>query len=90
MVHVTRIPMNEDSELESLSCPLGPPLNLSSDQLGPLVLGVVFDGDESPYPVTFPETNIFAPENRPKPSRKVVFQPSICRGYVSFREGIWG
>ncbi len=28
-----------------------------------------------------------APENRPKPNRKVVFQPSIFRGYVSFREG---
>ena len=36
-----------------------------------------------------PETNSkFAPENRPKPNRKVVFQPSIFRGYVSFREGI--
>ena len=34
-----------------------------------------------------PETNV-APENRPKPNRKVVFQPSICRGYVSFRECI--
>ena len=38
---------------------------------------------------TLPETNIFAPENRPKPTRKVIFQPSIFRGYVSFREGIW-
>ena len=28
-----------------------------------------------------------APENRPKPNRRVVFQPSIFRGYVSFREG---
>ena len=28
---------------------------------------------------TLPETNV-APENRPKPNRKVVFQPSICRG----------
>ena len=28
-----------------------------------------------------------APENRPGPNRKVVFQPSIFRGYVSFREG---
>ena len=37
---------------------------------------------------TLPETNI-APENRPKPNRKVVFQPSIFRGeHVSFREGI--
>ena len=36
---------------------------------------------------TLPETNVFAPENRPKPNRKVVFQPSICRGYASFREG---
>ena len=34
-----------------------------------------------------PETNSkFAPENRPKrPKRKVVFQSSIFRGYVSFR-----
>ena len=31
-----------------------------------------------------------APENRPKPNRKVVFQPSIFRGYVSFREGTHG
>ena len=35
---------------------------------------------------TLPKTNIFAPENRPGPKRKVVFQPSIFRGYVSFRE----
>ena len=36
---------------------------------------------------TLPGTNI-APENRPKPNRKVVFQPSIFRGEnVSFREG---
>ena len=35
---------------------------------------------------TLPETNV-APENRPKPNRKVVFQPSIFRGYVSLREG---
>ncbi len=29
-----------------------------------------------------------APENRPKPNRKVIFQPSILRGgNVSFREG---
>ena len=34
---------------------------------------------------TLPETNI-ALENRPKANRKVVFQPSIFRGYVSFRE----
>ena len=33
-----------------------------------------------------PKTNI-APENRPKPKRKVVFQPSIVRGeHVSSRE----
>ncbi len=37
---------------------------------------------------TLPETNV-APEKPLKigfPNRKVVFQPSICRGYVSFRE----
>ena len=28
-----------------------------------------------------------APENRPGPNRKVVFQPSIFRCYLSFREG---
>ena len=33
----------------------------------------------SPGADTLPETNV-APENRPKPNRKVVFQPSICRG----------
>ena len=27
-----------------------------------------------------------APENRPGPKRKLAFQPSIFRGYVSFRE----
>ena len=37
--------------------------------------------------VTLPKTNV-APEKLPKPNRKVVFQPSIFRGYVSFREGI--
>ena len=32
-------------------------------------------------PTTLPETNsLLAPENRPKPKRKVVFQPSIFRG----------
>ena len=37
---------------------------------------------------TLPETNIdIALENRPGPNRKVVFQPSIFRCYVSFREG---
>ena len=29
--------------------------------------------------VTLPEANIFAPENRAKPNRKVLFQPSIFR-----------
>ena len=29
---------------------------------------------------TLPETNVFTPENRPGPNRKVVFQPSIFRG----------
>ena len=40
---------------------------------------------------TLPETNVFAPENRPKPNRKVVFQPSIFRSYkyVCFMEGIY-
>ena len=37
---------------------------------------------------TLPETNIaVAPENKQGPKRKVIFQPSIFRGYVSFREG---
>jgi len=35
---------------------------------------------------TLPETNR-APENHPR--RKLVFQPSIFRGYVSFREGTY-
>ena len=35
---------------------------------------------------TLPETEI-APENRPKPKRQLVFQPSIFRCYVSVREG---
>ena len=38
--------------------------------------------------VTPPKFNI-APENRPGPNRKVVFQPSIFRCYVSFREGMF-
>ena len=34
-----------------------------------------------------PETNgKFAPENRPGPKRKFIFQLSIFRGYVGFRE----
>ena len=33
-----------------------------------------------------PKTNV-APENRPGPKRKLVFQLSIFRGYVSFRGG---
>ena len=45
----------------------------------------VFHDFHHPFWGTLPETNV-APENRPKPNRKVVFQPSICRGYVSFRE----
>ncbi len=36
-----------------------------------------------------PRTNIFAPVNWPKPKRKVVFQPSIFRCYVSFRGCIY-
>ena len=36
---------------------------------------------------TLPETNI-APENRPSQKETIVFQLSICRGYVCFREGI--
>ena len=35
---------------------------------------------------TLPETNI-APDNGLGPKRKIMFQPSIFRGYVSFREG---
>ena len=37
---------------------------------------------------TLPETNI-APEDWPGPKRKLVFQPSNFRCYVSFREGTW-
>ena len=43
---------------------------------------------------TLPETNSSHPETNSShlkighPNRKVVFQPSIFRGYVSFREGI--
>ena len=36
--------------------------------------------------LTLPETNC-SPLKIGLPNRKVVFQPSICRGYVSFREG---
>ena len=36
--------------------------------------------------VTLPKFNI-APENRPKPKRKLVFQPSFFRGYVKLRGG---
>ena len=35
---------------------------------------------------TLPETNV-APENRPSQQERIVFPPSIFRGYVSFREG---
>ena len=37
---------------------------------------------------TLPETNGL-PLKIGLPNRKVVFQPSIFRGYVSFREGIY-
>ena len=38
---------------------------------------------------TLPETNILAPENGLKPQEEtIVFQASIFRCYVSFREGI--
>ena len=37
---------------------------------------------------TLPETSI-APEIRPSQKETIVFQPSIFRGYVSFREGIY-
>ena len=36
---------------------------------------------------TTPKTNTFAPENRAIPKRKLVFQASIFRCHVSFREG---
>ena len=36
---------------------------------------------------TLSETNI-SPENRPGPKRKLVFQPSIFRCYISLGEGI--
>ena len=35
---------------------------------------------------TLPKTNM-APENRPSQKEGIVFQPSIFRCYVSFREG---
>ena len=37
---------------------------------------------------THPETNSLAPENRPSQKETIVFQPSIFKGYVSFREAI--
>ena len=38
--------------------------------------------------VTLPETNIaIAPKNKPFLKERLVFQPSIFRCYVSFREG---
>ena len=37
---------------------------------------------------TLPETNIFAPENRPSQKENGVFQPSIFRCYVSLSEGV--
>ena len=40
-------------------------------------------------PPTLPETNI-APENRHSQKETIVFQPSIFRCYVSFREGSQG
>ena len=41
------------------------------------------------YMTTLPETNILAPENGLKPQKEtIVFQASIFRCYVSFREGI--
>ncbi len=39
---------------------------------------------------TLPETNFLAPENRPKPNRKVVFQPSFFRGELLNFRGVLG
>ena len=36
--------------------------------------------------ITLPETNIFAPESMPSQEETIVFQPSIFRCHVSFRE----
>ena len=46
-----------------------------------------FSASMVPFLRTLPKTNI-APENRPS-QRTLVFQPSICRCYVSFRECRW-
>ena len=51
----------------------------------------IFVAADAPKPIprafTLPKTNI-APENRPGPKRKLVFQASIFRCYVSFKEGM--
>ncbi len=37
---------------------------------------------------TLPKANI-APEHRPSQRERIIFQPSIFRGYVSVREGMF-
>ena len=53
--------------------------------MGNLMIPVL--DDDKPLPSLKLTAN--APENRPGPKRKVVFQPSIFRCYVSFREGTY-
>ena len=57
--------------------------HISSEAVNP---GKVFATGRKSGHCTLPETNM-VPDNRPgHPKRKVVFQPSIFRWYVSFRE----
>ena len=67
---------------------------ISNDSfLSPFDLPPIVDPKEDRVPqpakgaTTLPETNFLPVKIGRDPKRKVLFQPSICRGYVSFREG---
>ena len=63
----------------------GPVCNLAK-MLTPTSLG--YEMSLEIESITLPETNILPLKISGHPKMKLVFQPSICRGYVSFREVI--
>ena len=54
----------------------------------PISRGSLWADVDDFWGATLPRTNMFAPENGPGPKKKVVCQPPIFKGYLSFREGI--
>ena len=71
----------------------GPNSHISNGSLGSLNIFAI--NPRMPWTITPSEAclsppwnQLFSHENRPGPNRKVVFQPSIFRCYISFRESI--